>query len=191
MSVAKRVVLFAIAGVIVGMPLDALHVKTHVLAYKHPSLGLQAWWTPLLFAMAGILLCESHHLLSRFIGTEKQFSVSPKQLALSLLVLVAVYGSSGFLKSTPYVAAVTYFLVFSVTARYLWLESKKLLAIYAISVALIGTLIESLITLTGQFHYLHSELWRVPIWLPFIYMNSIFITSNFDNFIGSYRQNRS
>lgn len=182
MRAAKRLIISGLAGLSIGTPLDALHVKTGVLIYKYPTLGLQAWWVPVLFAISGIVLCESHHQLRRISGVQAS-KASIDVVLISLLVLVVVYASSGFLKDVSYIACLIYLAVFVAAARYLWRGPMKLLAILAISAAIIGPAAESLISLTGQFHYLHPQLWKVPVWLPFIYINVVFIAANFDNFL--------
>lgn len=131
MKTKRKLAIFGLAGLIIGTPLEALHVKTGVLVYKNPTLGLQAWWVPILFALAGILLCEGHHQLRKKLKI-KTPTVSNSVVVLSLLVFIAVYGSSGFLKDIPYMAYFIYLLVFSISAAYLWLEPKKLLFILAV-----------------------------------------------------------
>ncbi|HEV2361967.1 MAG TPA: hypothetical protein VGS21_09720 [Acidimicrobiales bacterium] len=178
-----RVGAFALAGVVIGMPLDALHVETHVLSYSHPAIGVQAWWVPFVFAFAGIALCEGHHQTRRLIHEPPTGRPTTGLMVGSVGVLVAVYGSSGLLKSVPVVSCALYLLTFAAGTRLWWRESWGLLALTAIGLAIGGPLVESLITLTGGFHYADRDVWRVPVWLPLIYLNAAFVAATFDNLV--------
>lgn len=65
--------------------------------------------------------------------------------------------------------------------------TKEIIVYLGCGVAIIGPLIEALITITGQFHYMDHTLFIMPVWLPFIYINSVLIAANFDIFL----ENRS
>ena len=58
-SLLGRICFFGIAGLVVAMPLDALHVVTGVLSYATPRawmpFGLQDWWVIPLYVGAGIV----------------------------------------------------------------------------------------------------------------------------------------
>jgi hypothetical protein len=111
-------------------------------------------------------------------------------MLVSVLLLILVYGSSGFLKNLPDVLILLYLATYSIGVKYLWKGNLTLLLIFSVGVTATGPLIESLIALTSQFHYLSPDLWKVPIWLPLIYLNAVFIGANFDNYISGQLRNR-
>jgi hypothetical protein len=168
----RRVVFFAVVGAVVGTALDALHVLTGVLAYPHPTLGLQDWWVPALFASAGIALCEGHRRVAVVLAGRTPPWASTRDTAACVLLLVAVYGSSGLLKAWAHTAALLYVALFAMAWRLTAQQARRALMIHAAGAAVMGPLVEILISKAGGFHYLVPDVAGIPIWLPPLYMNA-------------------
>src|SRR6266550_7086969 len=99
MKLYQRIIIFAFAGIVIGLPLDALHVINGVLRYKNPVLGLQTWWVPFIYAMGGILLCVSHNQLKLLLKDKFRGELDTKIVIASLFPLLITYSSSGYIKN--------------------------------------------------------------------------------------------
>jgi len=152
-------------GATVGTGLDAFHVYSDVERYPAPVIFGVAWWVPLLFGAAAVIIGYSHPLVDPLLHHRQR----PHRLLLSIgeltwLVLAYLVGAS-ILDSIAKVGllAVIY-LNFWLLAGRSW--QNLLLALVT---AITGTLIEMVLVAAGAFSYIHPDMLGVPYWLPWIY----------------------
>ncbi|MEW5847263.1 MAG: hypothetical protein AB2A00_00565 [Myxococcota bacterium] len=185
MSTPLRLLSWAVLGTVVGTSLDALHVVTGVLSYAHPTLGVQAWWVPLLFAGAGLALGEGHHQVASRLAGRKLPPASTAEMIRGLLFLVGVYGSSGFIQAWPYPALALYVVLFAVAVLLTPGDARPALMLHAAGAALLGPVVESTISSTGAFWYNHPDLFNVTVWLPGIYLHTAVASAAWDRWLPS------
>lgn len=167
-----RLLFWGLAGGLVAIPLDALHVVTGVLTYKDPVLGLQDWWVIPLFVGAGIVLGFSHRHVATPLSAQTPTSVPLSAAFLGLAALVFAYGSSGILQTWPVVALVVYVGVFVVAVVAVDRRARASLLLHGIGAAIVGPAVEIAISSTGAFTYAHPDVAGVALWLPGIYLNA-------------------
>ena len=162
-------------GATLGTGLDAFHVYSGVERYPSPVLLGVAWWVPLLFGTAVVVIGYSHPLVDPLLGHRQR----PHRLLfgageLAWLVLAYLVAAS-FLASIVKVGllAVIY-LNFWLLAGRSW--QNLLLAVVT---AITGTLIEMVLVAAGAFSYIHPEILGVPYWLPCIYACASLAIGNF------------
>ncbi len=185
----SRVALWAVLGAVVGTSLDALHVLTGTLVYATTELGLQAWWVPPEFALAGVALGEGHHFLARRLG-QRLPAASTAEVVRACLGLLLTYGASGFLKGVPHVALVLFVGGFVALLAATPTQARKTLAIHAVGTALSGPLVEATLCALGLFQYREAAsplVLGVPVWLPRIYLHAALATAALDRMLTGER----
>lgn len=173
----------ALVGMVLGTSLDALHVATGTMAYKNPVLGLQDWWVPLEFAVAGILTCEGY----RRIGVSMARVVPPpatlRELLLGVACFVLSYGSSGFFRAWPNAELAAYILLFIPAVLFTPKDARGALLLHSVTLAVGGPLTEAAISATGTFWYVEPDFLGVPRWLPGIYLHVGLASANLIRFL--------
>lgn len=174
MFFAKILFLFCI-GAILGPVSDSFHVMSLTSGYPFPKYFGLAWWVPILFGGATVVLAISH------VGADKLFkrpkkAISWKEVIGGLLCFMFIYYASGFLVLPDlYRIIVLGFFAFAVW----YLFDKSFLGlILAIIVAFFGCLVEILIIGTGHFYYNIKDIYGIPYWLPFLYMTASVAVGN-------------
>jgi hypothetical protein len=156
---------FVIGGV-GGALLDQIHVRAHVLRYAHPDLAGQPWWVAPQFGIAVIAI------LSAAVAAGRSRRVKDRvPLYVDAGAFIAAYASTGVLHRHPLpatVALATVWVMLLIGHR----DRARIVAI-SIILAIVGPVYESVLTGTGAFRYTVSPLvFRVPIWLPALYLNA-------------------
>ena len=177
LGLARRALLWAIAGALVGVPLDALHVVTGVLTYRDPDMGLQAWWVIPLFAGAGLTLGLPHRHatipLAAKLGEARPLPPTTTAGALAgFACLVVAYASSGALQSWPMLALGVYVVIWALIVARIDPAARTALVLHSLGTAAIGPVVEMLISATGAFSYTTPDFLGVAAWLPGIYLNA-------------------
>jgi hypothetical protein len=151
--------LFAV-GATLGSALDAIHTHFGATAYTHPVLFRAAWWVPLLFGFAypiGLLapLVDRRPPRGKPIAAMGSFVI-----AYWLSVLPAAWTT---------VAAIL-FVLFALS----WWVLDRTVAglVIALLAAIGGPAVESALVWAETFVHLQETAFRVPGWLPFLYLNA-------------------
>ena len=162
---ARAILLLFLLGAILGSALDAFHTSSGVERYPIPALFGLAWWVPLLFGSAAVVIGCSHPLADPLLHNRRP----PRRIWISLAALgwlvLAYLVTASFLDSLAKAGllAVLYFNF--------WLLSgggwQNL--VLSLVTAITGTLIEMILVAAGAFSYLHPDFIGVPYWLPCMY----------------------
>jgi len=156
---------FVIGG-IGGVLLDQIHVRAHALRYAHPDLAGQPWWVAPQFGLAVIAILWA----AAAAGRSREVT-DRVPLWVDAGAFIAMYASTGVLHRHPLTTTVALAAVWVM----LLVGHKDRARIVAISMvlAIVGPVYESALTWTGAFRYTVSPLvFRVPIWLPVLYLNA-------------------
>ena len=160
----KSLFLLFLCGCIAGTLLDALHVAVGVAYYTHPFFMGQAWWVPLIFGAATLLIGVSHFKLH-------PMPESPPTAFLGSFVFFVL---SYFVTATlPILSQINAFILFVFYLISWGLFDRTLVSIVlALITAIIGCTVESSLGWIGQYHYTTPDFFRVPFWLPALYLNA-------------------
>ncbi len=158
----------AVVGAIVCTVCDHLHVVYGVLAYAHPDVWRQAWWVPLLFAVAAVAMVGGVPLFRDRLGGQKA-PLDVSALVRASVAFVAAYALTAVDHASPN-------LVLGVlVGSWLWRVSAgapRWIVLYALATAVVGPLMESAISRAGAFHYLAPDFLGVARWLPALYLHA-------------------
>ena len=176
----KSLALWAVAGVLVGLPLDLLHVASGVLRYTPATswmpFGLQAWWAVPLFAGAGAALGLGHrHGATRIAAATgaPSMPVATGMAALAgVVALVFAYASSNALAPWPVTALMAYVAVWLFVVARVHPDARRALVLHSLGTAVVGPVVEALLVSQGMFEYAHPDVAGVAFWLPGIYLNA-------------------
>lgn len=141
------------------------HVQFGALSYTSPIFTGQAWWVlPNFMLAAGGMYLGALLLFARHVRLP-----STTQLLTSTLAFVAVYALSGLFNEHP--QALLWAFVLSWLARLALSPDRTPLALFGVVLALVGCVVEGLITRTGEFAYRAPEFFHVPLWLAGLYLH--------------------
>jgi hypothetical protein len=143
--------------------LDHAHATHRVLFYPRPSMGIQAWWVPLLFAGSTLALITQARLFRR-----PGDGISRALGALSVLDFALAYWLTAQARDFPWLLAA------GLAASWLpWAGRDPRRWALGLSVAVAGPLVESALSYAGAFHYLSDQplVLGVPVWLPGLYLH--------------------
>lgn len=151
-------------GAVAGTALDAFHVHTQVERYPSPVLFGVAWWVPLLFGSAAVLIGYSHTLVDPLLHQRRSPPLINSIAELAWLVLAYLI-SAGMLDTiTKTGLLLLIYLNFWLLAGRAWQN-----LVFSFVTAITGTLIEMILVAAGAFTHLHPDFLGVPYWLPCIY----------------------
>ena len=156
----------AVAGIATWMTLcdRFFHVSTAtVLHFWRPFMGEQTFWVIPIFGLAATAIVLT---APRFAAAAPR----PLRFAGELLVMTAIYASSGFVgASHPALVTAAFTALFA--ARLIGTQAKGQLMVLALVLAVSGPLFESLQWQLGMFRYTHPDVIGVPWWLIPFYAN--------------------
>jgi hypothetical protein len=177
-----RVLLAFLAGATLGTALDQIHVHSGLTYYTSPvALGAAAW-VPLVFGPAAVLLALVPPRLTRLLLPPVAAELRPtREVVIDFLLFVAAYFTTGLLAAVDGEALTRPRLTLVVLLA-VWLARIGSAARRAPSpareavvgaalcgvTAVLGPLVEHLITLGGGFGYRRPEL--IVYWLPPLYL---------------------
>jgi len=151
-------------GAALGTALDAFHVFSHVERYATPSLLGVAWWVPLLFGSAAVIIACSHPLLDPLLHHRRFRPLFSSLLGLAWLPLAYLISASFFDTLTKTALILLIYCNFWLLAGSDWQN-----LVFSLVTAITGTLIEMILVAAGAFSYLQPDMLGVPYWLPGIY----------------------
>ena len=161
--------LLFLLGATLGPVCDGFHTHSDTLSYPDPWIFKSATFVPFLFGSAVVLISWSHLHLDSLYGQNSP-RVTVEQTLLGMGLFVAAYFSSGFLE----VSEVTKFVVLGFWAYAGWrlLDGRIIGMVEALGTALFGTMVEVALVFFDVFSYHadHSQMFGVPIWLPWLYI---------------------
>lgn len=172
--ILKLILLFLI-GATLGPLCDLFHVLSKTSGYPFPRFYGLAFWVPILFGSATVVLALSHVLSDKIFKRPKR-ELSKRQIVMGLLTFMFIYYASGFLM----VSEVLKLIILGFIAFTTWCLFDRTLygLILAIITAFFGCLVEILIIRTGHFYYNIHDVFRIPYWLPFLYMTASVAVGN-------------
>ncbi len=153
-----------IPGALPGTALDAFHVLSGVERYASPTLLGVAWWVPLLFGGAAVVIGYSHPMLDPLMHHRRFRPLFSSVLGLAWLPLVYLISASFFDTLTKTLLIVLVYCNFWLLTGSDWQN-----LVFSLVTAITGTLLEMILVAAGAFAYLHPDLLGVPYWLPGIY----------------------
>ena len=171
-----------VAGAVVGVTFDRLHVVSGVLCYARPVLAGQAVWVPLLFGTGGLILVNGHRL---FLRRPPPVPPPPSSLVAPALAFAAAYVATALWSDHPRLLAAG--LALAWIARIAGRPTADRIAA-GLAVAVGGPLVEAAVSATGGFFYTHPDYLGVPIWLPALYLHVSLFTRQIDLLMRSPRQ---
>lgn len=176
------------ASAILGPLCDGLHSQYGVLEYAAPITPFQAvhwdfettWWTPLLFALAGIILGVSHPILdANFPESKPRGGTDPSWTFV--LTAIAGFVLQYFLSAKGAAVLDSYMLpdgnivldvVLAATALAHWavFDATKQGLFMAALTAVAGPAVEVLLIKQGLYAYAHPQLFgAIPTWIAWVY----------------------
>lgn len=166
---SKNYIFLFLLGASLGPILDGFHTHSGTTGYLNPFFMLMAWWVPLLFGSATIVVGTSHLLTDRLFKNRRQ-PVSLRSCVIALSSFSAVYFASAFWQQSHLVKL----LAFTAESIVLWffLDRHWTSVIEALATALVGCAIEIAISSTGHFWYVQPEFYGIPFWLCTLYFNA-------------------
>ncbi len=175
----------ALLGAVVCTVCDHLHVAYGVLTYPHPVFWQQAWWVPLLFGVASVVMVASAEPIRRALGGRSLSQPTPAQLTGDAIALVAAYALTAFAHTLP-----TYVLGINLA---FWLAralrgTPPWLIVYCILTAIGGVGFEALWSKLGFFYYIDPDFIGTPRWLFTIYLHVAFLTAGLARVISGNQQ---
>lgn len=174
-----RWVLIAITGGAACTVLDHLHATHDVLWYPRVFAWEQAWWVPLLFACASVASVAGAAPIRRALGGRPLEPPTVRRVAADAIGFIAAYAYTSFGHGRPNVVAAVLlaFFVARASAQPVWV------IVYALLVAVCGTLFEAGWSSLGFFYYRHPDAIGVPRWLPGIYLHVALLTARLERLL--------
>jgi hypothetical protein len=164
----------AVAGAVVCTVCDHLHVMTGVLSYPRPAFFGEAWWVPLLFAAASVVIVDGARVVRKALRGPLLPVPSGLRIAAGGVGFVTAYAFTAYGHDRP--GLVLWVLIGFWLARAPTVP-RWVLA-YSIVVAIGGSSFEGFWSRLGFFRYHAPDLWGVPRWLPGIYLHVAFLTAD-------------
>ncbi|HEX8793569.1 MAG TPA: hypothetical protein VF765_21650 [Polyangiaceae bacterium] len=170
----------AAAGAVICTVCDHLHVVTGVLAYPHVAFWGEAWWVPLLFGAASVVIVANAGVLRRMFSAPPLPIPSARRVLAGGVAFVTAYAFTAFGHELPNVVA-------AVLAGF-WLaralQAPAWLIAYSIATAVGGSAFEATWSALGFFRYLVPDFAGIPRWLPGIYLHVAFLTADLERLLG-------
>ncbi|MBI5497123.1 MAG: DUF2878 family protein [Deltaproteobacteria bacterium] len=180
MSLGLQAVIWAVLGCGLGTALDALHAYNGVLSYPHVAFGLQDWWVPPEFALAGVAMGLGHRFIAVRLGGRPVPSAAPVEVLVGAAVFVAVYAASGWVQDTALAYGVACVVAFMGLAWWTPRDARPALLWHALGAAVMGPVVEATLSGLGLFRYHRPDVLGVPAWLPAIYLHAAVATAALD-----------
>lgn len=170
-----RVLLAFLAGATLGTALDQIHVHSGLTYYTHPVAFGAAAWVPLVFGPAAVLLALVPPRLTRLLLPPPPERLrATREVVIDFVLFVLAYLATGLLAAQPgltlAVLVGTWLARVGSAARQAPAPAREALVVAALCgiTAVLGPLVEHLITLGGGFGYHRPAL--IVYWLPPLYL---------------------
>lgn len=183
-------ILFAI-GATAGSALDAIHTHSGTTVYTAPIRWAfdMAWWTPLLFGLAGLSIGISYPLMKRLRNLDCAPVHAPSRVAVAFFAFVGLYFVSGFLPASNPVKLVV--LVAGALALGATMARTKIAFALAAVAAVTGPVVEILLVSQNTFLHLQPDFAGIPMWLPALYASGAFAFAAVGNLLSARLDARS
>jgi hypothetical protein len=168
MPVVTRLAVCFGLGALLGTLLDGIHLYGDVESYPHPAFGRWAWFVPLEFGTAGVLVGLLIPHLERLVGPQEPPYWPPLVRVAELCLLVAAYVSTVLLADAPLVVTLALVTLLAVRLRFAAVRGDWA---YALAAAVAGPAVEAALAATGAFEYADPDIAGIPIWLPALWAN--------------------
>ena len=179
----KLAISMFLSGASLGPWLDNYHSTFDVLRYEHPiklvisgnTLLTTAYWVPLLFGVAGLLIGGLYVIGDAYIEEDRTASINPSwpKIFVGISFFTFQYFFSGFLLQSSDISPSSLFavLTFFAVAGTLLFDRTKTGVLVSLATAIGGPAIEvGLISLTHEYRYLEPDfLGFFPAWIIPIY----------------------
>jgi hypothetical protein len=152
---------------------DHLHVVHGVLYYPHVAFWGEAWWVPLLFAGASIVLIAGALQFAARLGLPDERPPTVREVAGDGVGFLCAYAFTAWGARLPDVVLwvlVGFWLARALAGRPSWQIGLS------VATALGGSLFEGALSATGAFHYTEPDFVGVPRWLPALYLHAALLT---------------
>jgi hypothetical protein len=150
----------ALLGATLGTALDALHVLSDTTRYTEPILfGVQAWWTPPIFAGAAVAIGMGRLLA----GGDARPLAAP-----AMAIFVCAYVVSAVLDGLA--RPIVLFVLATIACVACERDARG--AAFAMWAGIAGTIAEIALVHSGAFEYVATHPFGVPDWLPFLYVTA-------------------
>jgi hypothetical protein len=171
----------AVAGAIVCTVCDHLHVINDVLVYPRAAFWDEAWWVPLLFATASVVIVANARVVRNAMKGDALPAPSATRIVGGGIAFVTAYAFTAYGATLPNVVALVLLGFWLARA----LTAPPWVVVYSILVAIGGSAFEGTWSKLGFFHYVHPDVYGVPRWLPGIYLHVAFLTADLDRLVAS------
>ena len=183
MSTLRNNVLLFLVGAVVISAGDRVHITFDILSQPDKTLWGQAWWVPLVFGLAGVVIVAGYSVLRRLLEVAPNGAGWGKVL-LSAAIFLAAYAATG-----PWG---DYKIALTIALPALWVARvvpRRNVAAVVLSVVLAfaGPFHEYLFSVAGLFSYHDPDVMHVPIWLPGIYLHGALVAVDVDGLLEQYR----
>lgn len=171
--------LFVVGGTVISLG-DRFHIVFGVLSQNDQSFFGQAWWVPLVFGVAGLIMFPSWMVIRRvFRGTVYPIKL-PSLISSAILFLVAYAATGPFAK---YGLTLVGVLVGSWLLRLWWrTQTDVATVLFCLSLAIAGPLVEIGFSWAGMFKYHVHHFWTIPMWLPGIYLHGALVLVDLEGY---------
>jgi hypothetical protein len=159
-------------GAVFGSALDAIHTHSGTTAYTH-EIGLKmAWWTPLVFGVAGLLVGLSYPVARRIARSPVAARSTVSRAAGGFAFFAALYLASGYLPASNAVKLA----VLAAGALVLGVSTAPTRVAFGLALvtAIVGPSVEVLLVAAGTFRHLQPDVFGIPAWLPALYAAGAF-----------------
>lgn len=177
---------FSLLGLLVALPLDAVQVSKGVLYYADPWIFGQAWWATGLLVVAAIGMGESHHWLRKLLSVRAVPKMEQGKFLTALFVFFSAYIFSIVFFKNITLLALFLLLTYIVGCLLAWQEPARLLIAQTFGVIVVAGAAELFVINLGGFSYSSPSFWGMPVWLPLLYINTIFVAAYVDNYISAH-----
>jgi len=164
----RRALVACIAGSVLCTFGDHLHATQGVLGYPHVFAWSQAWWVPLLFFVSTLGVLTLTTVLRRALGGA---SVDPSWYGVAgdALAFITAYAFTAYAAVLPDV--VLGVLTAWWIARMLSSRAASWVVALGAALAVLGPIVEHIVSSLGLFAYRYPDFWGVPRWLPALYLH--------------------
>ena len=155
----KSWLLLFVCGGVAATLCDAHHVLWGVVWYPG---GGQPWWVFLLMGTSSLVLVGGYKLAR--LG---ETSIAPRDIAGPGAWFLGTYLATGPFAPWPYTLAM------ALLATFLWRVRDEPARAWFLPLGAMlgGSVVEATISGAGLFSYLSPVVWKVPAWLPFLYLH--------------------
>ncbi len=173
----RRFLVLGVAGSTLCTVCDWFHSRFGAIEYPSPALLGEAWWVPLLYFCASIVLVAGVAPVRKILRAPNGPRPSLRMVAGDAIALCVAWIATAFGHREPTAllfVLVGWWLARVVRGRAAWT------AIYSLLVAAGGVLIEYTLSSLGGFRHTRVDFFHVPRWLPAIYLHAALLATTLD-----------